>query len=935
MFKDFPVRESLRQALVAAPTLPPGAEPRYQPLNEDAIALPHLETDPAKAEQRAQELSADLKTIAPVESLPAVGTVEFAKLRADALAIVKRSYQESRDALEPDAADEFARCVTWTPDFGVAPRTVSPAERERARQASYSVAYAITHLDRPRFIVAYAAAIFALNPDGALEAENAASAIVTSGERLYGTAASAPKLAACRDDAAVVYRYALACSVVDGKWTLRSLGILINLGNLYVDMKSPERARPVLLAARVFAPNSWDAALALASCYMLQERPELARAALEDKSVARSALYANMAKWSAQLDAVRSPDDLSPDSPEEEFDAALKTFEGKETVTAADFVAPIDSSVRDRMRRFVDNLPVQGSYRAPKINDLTQFSTLKSINTPAGFRALGDFHERLSAIYSPLFGHMIQGGTEMLARLGLNVKLNVDINDVMAHPERYQKANIDVTVTGVKELKARKSAMKAQAKQMKAAMESGNMAAMVRSFPLPFALTVNPEMAIHFLKPFDYANPNDVMLQQYNISMLALKFYAYYTSILATNRRTQAAMEEIYERHEKNRAEIRAMYELEMAMFQKRKEEDQGAHSLAYWNLMEHNIHTRFMNDYNPRAEHEWKELTMVAAKAYADKIKPRAERFYYDAFRHIALISDPEAREKKNREFEQMLIFGVGQGLMYVLGAFGSIHYVQPWDCGCNIGSLQADAIREEEELAQIRAEQEAREQQERRRFESGEIPPASPLFQKLDAYGTDLNIPFIPWLSGRVSCARTTFRLEAELPTALSPKVTYTFMESAFTGATTHAAGLEISISARNTPLAVTLNVQGSISHDGQGTLTDYSVTGAGTVKVGHGPVSGWIGAEIEVTPRGVTTDASVGLTAKLEGEFGRSTEVTIETSARRGSSFSAKAEQNLNPYSGEVDSFLEDASEEFVGELPFSTSATKELWSGEFSL
>src|SRR5512139_2807642 len=111
MFKKILVRESLRQDLAAAPTLPPGAEPRYQPLNEGALALPHLETDPSKAEQRAQELSADLKTIAPAESLPAVGTVEFAKLRADALAIVKRSYQESRDALEPDAVDEFASCV--------------------------------------------------------------------------------------------------------------------------------------------------------------------------------------------------------------------------------------------------------------------------------------------------------------------------------------------------------------------------------------------------------------------------------------------------------------------------------------------------------------------------------------------------------------------------------------------------------------------------------------------------------------------------------------------------------------------------------------------------------------------------------------------------------------------------------------------------------
>ncbi len=130
------LRETFRQTLMTAPTVPPDAVPKVQLPNKGAGSPSLLETDPAKAEQRAQALSADLKTIAPVESLPAAGTAEFAKLRADALAIVKRSYQESRAAIEADAASQFVRCVTWTPDFGAAPRPVPPAERERARRAS-------------------------------------------------------------------------------------------------------------------------------------------------------------------------------------------------------------------------------------------------------------------------------------------------------------------------------------------------------------------------------------------------------------------------------------------------------------------------------------------------------------------------------------------------------------------------------------------------------------------------------------------------------------------------------------------------------------------------------------------------------------------------------------------------------------------------------
>jgi hypothetical protein len=933
-------RENMRQAFTTAIPLPAGAELSYQPVQAGEVSLSNVEIDPAQAEQRAQELSADLKTIVPVERLPAIGSAEFLKLRTDALAIVKRHFQESRAALEPDAIREFAMHVTWTPDFSATPRTISVADRERARATSYSVAYAITHLDRPRFVVAYAAAVLALNPDGPLEAGNAASAIVTSGERRFGAAGDAANLAASRHDAAVVYRYALACSVVDTKWTLRSLGILINPGNLYVDMKSPERARPVLLAARAFAPDSWDAALALASCYVMQGRPELAKAALEDKAVKRSVLYATAAKGSAQLDAIHATGDLSPDSPDEDFEAALKTFEGRETMTAADFVDQIDPAERNRMRRFVDDLPVQGSYRAPQINDLTQFSTLQSISTPAGFRALGDFSERLGAQTLKMMGYMVHSGNEMLSRLGLNIKYDVDLNDVMANPERYKNRKINVSVSGVEELKARMGAMKAQAEQMKRDLQNGNMAAILQ--PSPIALATNPGLAIYTLKPFEYANPMDVMMQQYNASVLGRKLHTYNSSFFATNGRTRAALTEIRERHAQQYAEIREMEDLEMAAFQRRKAEaaKSGANiNSPHWRILEHNIHKRFLTDYNARAEFAWKEATQVAAKAYSDKIKPRAERFYYDVFRHIALISDPEVREKKNREFEQMLLSGVNQGLWHVVSAFGAAGYTQEWDCRCDVGSLLAEAAQEEKALDQIRQERDARQQQERLRFASGEIPPASPLFKKLDAYGTDLDIPGIPLLSGRISCARSTFTLAGQLPTKIGVKGNYTFTESAFTGATTHAGGIEVGATLKEGSLSTsaTLNVRGSVSLDGKGTVTDYSVTGSSTVKMGMGPVTGTIGAEIGYTPAGgLTSDVSGGLTAVLKGEYGRSVEVTLEGSARRGSTFSAKAEQALNPYSGEINGFLKEVSQESVGErFPFSTELKKELWSGKFAL
>ena len=929
------VRGSKKAGFMTLPPLP-GGEMTFTPMQASAQPAVDPVESARQAQQRAQDLANDLRAIGPLENLPATGSAEFGKLRTAALAIMQRRFQASRETLEADTATDFAANVTWVPDFSAAPRTIAPADRDRARTASYPVAYAITFLDRPRFVLAYAAAVFALNPDGDVEAENAASAILACGERTYPTQSDAARLAPFREDAALVYRYALACSVIDGKWTLRSAGILINLGNLYVDMKSPERARPVLLAAHTYTPDSWDAALAFASCYMLQNQPDLARAMLENKALARPALYATATRGAAAMDETRNAPDLSPDSPDEAFETVLQKFAQQEILTAADFVDEIDQSTRIRMRHFVDDLPVQGSYRAPDIHELTQFSTVQSINRPLGIRALGDFAERLGGYSMFMIGSMLNRQADALAKMGLNVQMDVDLNDLLAHPEKYKDRKINATVTGVEALKARVEGMKRRAEQGRRDLASGNTAAIIQA-----ATSSGSSAPIYALKPYDFANPMDVMIQQYNASVLGRKIHAYNASFFAVNSRTRTLLGEIVEQHAHRQNAIRQAEDVELDGFIKRKAEAEAAGqdvNTAQWKLLEHHIHTSYMPRYNAEADIAWKEATLVAAKAYTDKIKPRAERFYYDVFRHIALISDPAVREKKNRDFQQMLHFAVYQGLANVLGAFGSGSYVEEWDCHCDVGALEAQAEEEQRALDQIDNERSARQQQDRLRFESGEIPASSPLFKKLDEYGTDLDIPFLTFLTGRISCARTNLTLTAKLPTALSPKGTYTFSESAFTGATTYGGSVEVSVKAKEGPVSVgaTLNLRGGIALDGHGAVTDYSVTGASNVTVGAGPFTTSIGGEIGYTPQGgITSDVSSGVKASFSDTYGRSGEVSVDASARRGSTLSAEAEQNFNPYSDEINGFLKDVMGPLREFFPVDTSIKQEIWSGKFTL
>ena len=89
--------------------------------------------------------------------------------------------------------------------------------------------------------------MFALDVEDPISIGNLASAILSAGERRHPYAGMEPLLAPYREDARILYAYALACSLAGSSenpsWTLRSLTPLVNLGNLLVDLKEWKRPR--------------------------------------------------------------------------------------------------------------------------------------------------------------------------------------------------------------------------------------------------------------------------------------------------------------------------------------------------------------------------------------------------------------------------------------------------------------------------------------------------------------------------------------------------------------------------------------------------------------------------------------------------------------------------------------------------------------------
>ncbi len=878
-------------------SLPSAAQ---EPLSPAAAAAARkAASDTAKTLAKDMDPKGAGKPALPASNYPDVAT---------ALRLAKTRFDASRAAMDAASVVEFSRLVTWPPRWdGLLP------DATKAAAASYAVSMSVTYAKNPHFAVAYAASIFTLNPASPTAAGNLASGLATAAERLFPDESKVAERAPLRSDAEKLYLYALSLTVKNKAWTQGSMIPLLNLANLYMDTKAYEKARPLFLAARALDRSSWAAALGLASYYEAVKKPHLAKAVLEDPELERPAMFAAASKHEEQTKATETFTEIPIEAPDETYEAAIQALSSQELVTAAEFIAGMDQNERNKTRLFVDNLPVKGSYTAPSITMVAQYSSLEAISKPNGVAALTDFSEAVGVITGKSAAEGYKSTKGITESMGLKIDLGLDLDDAVAHPEKYENTDPNVKVSGVETLKANAQAMGAEAKVAERDLAAGKTASTVA-----LASKIDPFFSILGMNPADYADPSNLLIQRHNLVMHNRKMNAYTGYLFSVNRRTTRQINEIVTRaHIKvNELEKQEAEELDRLAEQLAKAVDD--HNKRYgdsknppefnfrpWEIRAHSIHVNYAGQHDQVMGAGWNQATQVATVAYIQKVKKNAEALYYDVFRHVSIISDPAVREKKDQALKHEILKSVSWALQNVMVAYASFTWRDNWDCGCDLENLEQ--LREQEREAAERAEAERieRNRGEKKRFESGEIPESSPLFAKLDAYGTDLNIPFIPFLSGRISAARTVVRFEAEFPLPGSPSLSYGFTQSEFTGATTHNAGVELGFSgqAGGAEVGAKIKINGTIAVDGKGVVSDYDISG--------------------------------GATVSAEGTFGGA-EAGFEASATRGCTLSAKAEANLNPLAGMAKEKMGDyIGEDAADHLPDGGDVKKELWSGEYKL
>ena len=775
----------------------------------------------------------------------------------------------AKQKFSPNELNDYTKTVIWTTQFDG-----TKTDPQKAKEYSILVALATNNKPAPYFNIAFASAVFVLDPLSSSGSNNLASAILSGGELICEKTPTKEALAPYRRDAESAFLYAISHSMKDNTWSEASLTPVINLGNLCIDLGRMEEARSLFMVARKIKPESWDAALGLAAYFLALNQKDKALAILEDDSLDKPEKYGVPIKHNKSLEKSEPFSDLPLEAPDEKYEKGIKIMAGEPIATSADFLAQLDQSERNKMRYFIENLPVKGSYAAPSIKKLTQYSTLKAISGPQGVSALKDFSDRLGIFTMGSSISTSKQQIDMLAKMGLKIDIDIDLDDAAKHPEKYMdnKNEPKVTVSGKEEFLAKMQAMIKDAQKARLDLASGktnSLTQMVSKFDkLHAILLINPE---------EYADPMNIILQKMNYTVYNRKDRLYKSYLYSLNKRTYRQISEVIAQCQRKMGDLAKRAGAEMEAYEKQRAEAEKSEGFrkAEWDLRRHNLHIKFFNEANNIAETGFGSATNVVASVYMRQFKPNVEAYYYDVIRHVAMISDPEVRKQKDADLHNSMNQAVTRYLQTVLIAHGSFSYSEDWDCNCDMEELLAareaeDKAFEKEENARI-----ARNKAAKAVFDSGEIPESSPLFKKLDAYVDVYNFGLV---KVRASCARTVIEANTDfLPNNLPFNFHYASSESENTGAITRNGGIKVGYEkdlGNEGKATANLNLDISVSSDGNGVVKNYSVTGGANAGVEVGNFKASAGVDGSVSVDNKTGNYSASGNANASASAGNTT-------------------------------------------------------------
>lgn len=719
----------------------------------------------------AKEYPADTdKTIEAIKEIPE---------RNQVLDMAKHYFDLTYPKIESDVKGEFNRLVTWKPDF-----SGKDSNPELALKNSGNVAVTISYTDAKNFYLAMACAVFALDPESPNTSGNLASAIATYyDDLLLEGSQDIQDEKRYYSDAIKVYQYALAMGAADGVYDDDCLPILASLGNLYLDTDKFEEAYVCFDKALSINRKYGPARQGMYNYFMAKKQYDRALRMLDDEKIYPVFVKA-VAKAGEKQTEISKTEPPTMDQSDEVFEKDMDKLKEVEPLTTGDFLGDIDQNARNKIKGLVDNLQQKMIYTAPEINIISQYSTLRTASAPLGQSALQAFASGISSYVKNSAGQEAKSQLDMLKKYGINVDMGgLDIDDVIANPEKYEDYEPDIKITGIDNVLN-------VAQNMLKGMEKGiqNPGKNSKEIYRTMAQT-QPEYAIFTMNPYEYANHMDILIQRYNITVFNRKYNSYSQYLHKVNMRVTQDIQNIAQNLTAKLEPLGQQAEAEI-------EKIQNSNMSENEKLLKiHGVHMTYNPQMNNLSDVAWKQATEIACVAYQKKIKKYSEQMYNDCMKHIMLTSDEKVQKNLEQKVKTQVLSGVGMGLQNVLSAYTITDYIEPHDCGCSFEALAAAREAERKERDRLDLEQAQKNKKAKERFEKCEIDENSEYYKKIiKPYEVRINTPFV---EGLVGPYKSYIKIKFEIPGVVT--LDFGKVEHHLRNTTTFDGGAEIGASGK----------------------------------------------------------------------------------------------------------------------------------------
>lgn len=800
---------------------------------------------------------------------------------AEALTIAEKYYGKTRNKVESDLINEFNAAITSPPLFNG-----SSIDSNLCRTYSVKTAASISYTKAKNYYLALASAVFSYNPKSAVAASNLAVAISTYYDDLLLENRSNKKYEKdYTSDAFKIFCYAAALTSKGNEFNTGSINILNCLGNLLLDMKKFDDAFTVFSTAHSIDQGNYAAITGMYNCYIAKKQYDKAFKLISEHSQFAPVFTRTISKIGKQFPS-EAPEAGGNEKSDAEAENDIELCDKVPVVSTADFIEEIDPGTAGKIRKDIKSIQDKMVIKAPDIDYLLAIKNYENMSREFGQSALFALADQMKELGLETVGYeteaLVKNQMALLKQFGVDIDSNIDldniqklINDAIKNPGKYENFNPKVKVSGIDGIMAK--AKQYQKKVSSAVKEAkrGNNSDLFEQLA-----KTKPEFKIMTVNPYLFANPNDILIQRFNVIALNKKKTTYHSYLKRINSKAGEIITDVIVKYNSKVFPLMTEYNNKLQAI---NDSDMDSDKKA---VKIHRLHTEYFPRFNNIGRPYWNQATEAAGVAYK-KIEKYSSRLYKECMKHVMMISDFEIREKLEEDITGNLITDIKIAMNNSLTAYSCAPYFDAALCDCDLEEIRALKEKIEEERTKLANAQILKNMADKKNFDQGVLDENSEYYKEYIAkYEYEVNLIF---LKDKVSPYKSKFEV-----------------------------GLDLSMFGFNFS-TVSNHLRNTTTYDG-GISFGGGVTDAGSIKSGFG-FTAVKGSNGLFSPKDIDVRASVegsvnlGVVSLIGG---------VEASALRGTREYAQAGLTSDKY---LDDFKKKEKMEWVPGIG------KEVWTGSY--